>query len=147
MQKSFMNFSAIAARVIVSGKRVGALLRSRALPPALAAVSILPQGFPKGANVTFCDALSFAQNLINFALYYLLFPLGIIMIIVGGVMYIMYGAQPSLQGQGKKLITNAVTGIAIVLLSWVIVNTIFNVLAGTQQPNGFPYPWYQISCQ
>lgn len=110
------------------------------------AQSLVPANTPSGANVTFCDFFSLGQNVINFALDYIVFPLAILMIIVAGVMFIMSGANPSMRGRANSLIKDVVIGVAIILLAWVIINTVFLVLTGNNTPSGFPWPWNSINC-
>ena len=54
----------------------------------------------------------------------------VIMVIVGGYQYIFAGFNDAKKGAGKKTITNALVGLVIALLSWVIVNVIqVNIIA------------------
>ena len=48
--------------------------------------------------------------------------------IYGGYMYILSSGEPAKVAKGKKAITGAVIGLAIVLLATVIVNTILRIL-------------------
>jgi hypothetical protein len=43
--------------------------------------------------------------------------------------------------QGKSLITNAVIGIAIISVSWIIVNTLFHVMTGDNN-----FIWSKVTC-
>jgi len=54
------------------------------------------------------------------------------------------GDNQSRFGDGKKAITSAVIGILIALLSWVLLDTIFRIIApGFEGQFG---PWNELSC-
>jgi len=42
----------------------------------------------------------------------------------------------------RKVITNAVYGILIVLLAWVVLTELLSILSG----GGLANPWYEIEC-
>jgi hypothetical protein len=60
-----------------------------------------------------------------------IFILAPIMVVVGGVMILMAGANPGMLESGKKAITAAVVGLIIVLCAYLIVNTFITVLSIT----------------
>lgn len=50
--------------------------------------------------------------------------LAVLMIVVGGIQYIGSGMSPSGKSDAKDRITNALIGLLLALLSWLILNTI-----------------------
>lgn len=54
----------------------------------------------------------------------------LLFIIIGGFQYILSGANPDLAEQGKKTIKNAVIGLVIVILSYIIVVVVTNTFLG-----------------
>jgi len=66
-------------------------------------------------------------------------------IIAGGIMILTAGIKPDQLQKGKSIITGTIIGLVIALLSWTILNMIFNALAD-QGGAGFPWPWNQIQC-
>ncbi|KKR06536.1 MAG: hypothetical protein UT32_C0018G0038 [Parcubacteria group bacterium GW2011_GWC2_39_14] len=50
--------------------------------------------------------------------------LAVLMIMIGGVMYLIGGLNPNMIKHGKELITGAVTGLVLLLGSYVLLNTI-----------------------
>ena len=56
--------------------------------------------------------------------------LAVLFVIIGGYQYISSGANQELAETGKKTLTNAIIGVAIIVLSWVIVNAISVLLQG-----------------
>ena len=50
--------------------------------------------------------------------------LAVMMIMIGGIMYLIGGLNPNMIKHGKELITGAVTGLVLLLGSYVLLNTI-----------------------
>ncbi|MDO8572802.1 MAG: hypothetical protein Q7S11_03490 [bacterium] len=50
--------------------------------------------------------------------------LAVLMIVIGGIQYIGSGMSPSGKSDAKDKITNAIMGLLLALLSWLILNTI-----------------------
>ena len=60
-------------------------------------------------------------------------------------MILTAGLKPDQVSRGKSIILGTLVGLAIALLSWTILNVIFNALAN-QESEGFPWPWNEIQC-
>jgi hypothetical protein len=57
--------------------------------------------------------------------------LALLFFIYGGIMFLIAGGSSEMIGKGKKIITNAVIGVALVLGAWIIVNFAIAALTGT----------------
>jgi hypothetical protein len=79
------------------------------------------------------------KKIIDFAIYNLIFPISAVMIVVGGIMIMLAGDSSSRVATGKEIITAAVVGLLIALLSWLIIDTIMKILTG-----GRLGPWNQL---
>lgn len=64
-----------------------------------------------------------ARTIVNFFLYFLGF-VATVMIIYGGVLYVTSAGEDENTGKAKKILTYAIVGIIIILLSFAIVNTV-----------------------
>jgi len=93
-----------------------------------------------GPTCTFCHLLQLAQNVINFLLTLSLF-LAVIFIVWGAIMMMLSAGNEKNFESAKKIMTGAVIGVAVVLGSYIILNTFFLLISG--QPN---FPWYKINC-
>jgi hypothetical protein len=102
-------------------------------------------GTTKNPNpCTLCDIFKLVQTIINF-ISVGLFILAPIFIVVGGLMILLAGAKPSNLETGKSIIKNAIIGVIIALLAWVVINTLFNTLV-SEDKSKFPGPWNTIQC-
>lgn len=61
--------------------------------------------------------------------------LALLFFIYGGITFMMAGGKSETIDKGKKIITNAVIGVAIVLGAWIIVNFAIAALTGTPVSN------------
>jgi len=96
------------------------------LPVAASAqVSVPNPGLPGSSDQT-VDTIVF--NIIQFWLLPIVGIIAVLFIIVGGFQYILSGANNELAKRGKETLKNAVIGLIIVLLSYVVVTVIVNTL-------------------
>jgi len=98
---------------------------------------ITPQRFQEMENIASpvgrCDILQIVSNVIGL-LYAIVFPIAIIMIMIGGVTLITAGGSEKRIKQGKGYITSAIIGIIIALSAGIIIGTIIQglgVIEGT----------------
>lgn len=75
-----------------------------------------------------CDLIDTAINVIYFGITLALFVIAPIVVAIGAIMIMLAGANPGMLESGKKALVGAVIGIAIVLCSYLIVNTVITVL-------------------
>jgi len=79
---------------------------------------------------TVCDAAKVMANVSDF-LVQLSIAVGILMMVVGGILVMLHGANPRMYQQGMNAVKMAVFGIAIALGAWLIINTVITVLTGS----------------
>jgi len=106
------------------------------------AAGLVPCG-GDGNPCTWCHLFELVKNIIDFAMK-ILFPLAAVMIVYGGILMMVSGSSPEKFSSGKKIITSAIIGIAIALLSWLILDTIFKIIAPGFEGNFGP--WNDLSC-
>ncbi|MFZ5559196.1 MAG: pilin [Patescibacteria group bacterium] len=95
-----------------------------------------------GRDCTLCDIFVMIQNIIDFILI-AIFIIAPVFIVVGGVIILSSTGIPERVGLGKRIVFNTIIGLAIALLSWTILNMLFNVLLPS---GGFPWPWNEVRC-
>ena len=101
--------------------------------------AVITTGGPLGP-CDFCDGLVVTSNIIQFLLYFAV-TLSVGMIVYGGLLMMVAAGNESRFAEGKKKITGAVTGLAIALSAWAIVNTVLTFLSGNPS-----FPWSNITC-
>lgn len=82
---------------------------------------------PLGSGTT--TVIDVVRNVIN-GIFGLLGAVAVGMIVYGGVMYMTGGSSKDGVEKGKKIITSAVVGLVIVLLSLAIIDLLFVLLGG-----------------
>lgn len=119
--------------LLISGLMVLGLLLVGYAPAAMAQL-ITTQDMPSniaGAVGGETSVRALIVTIINFFLFFLGL-IATIMIIYGGVTYVTAAGEQERVDSAKKIITYAIVGIIIVLLSFAIVNTVLQAGAGTQ---------------
>src|SRR3989344_4389768 len=90
-----------------------------------------------------CDLLKLFKNIIDFVLVGLMPPAAAILFVWGGFLILMGGANPGWITQGRSIFFNTAIGVAILLASWLITNTIIRSLA---EDNIAP-EWWKFECR
>jgi hypothetical protein len=92
---------------------------------------------------TLCHLFVLFKRIVDFLAKDILFPLAVLMIIIGGVMFLTAAGNPERIGTAKKILTSTVMGLVIIFLAWLIVDTIIMVLT----PANSPFRnWNEIDC-
>ncbi len=127
--------------------------------PSLAG-GLIPCGGPGEPACQFCHFFVLFKNVVDFFLKPptgIVYPLAVLMLVIGGFMYVLAHAGPAelLAGGGKggpallskanRLFTSVVWGLLIIFAAWVIVNTFF-MLIGVQEWTGLRQGWWRINC-
>lgn len=96
-------------------------------------------GGPPGP-CTFCDGLQVAANVV--ALLRDIAMIGAVLMVVVGALQMLFAAgSPEKFATGRKTIQSAIIGLAIALVSWLVVAEVFHLLSGVPSA-----PWNQIDC-
>lgn len=99
-----------------------------------------------GPNCNYCDFLATGNRIINFLLVNVMFPVAAIIFVVGGITIMTAGDSSSRYQKGKEMIKGTIIGIIIALLAWLVIDTLFQVLAPKAQTITSA-PWYQLQCK
>lgn len=124
-----------------------------------AAVGLVPCGTSTTDPCQFCHLFVLIHNVYNFLALQITPALAVVMFVFGGLLLMFSGSDTVLSGgakqsaTAKRILTGTVMGVVLVLLSWILVNTTINVIAGfgveaeiAGQPAGFPWPWNAPVC-
>jgi len=119
------------------------LLKASLVPCGLGP-TLLENGTPNPAfkACTVCDFFVLAQNIINFFLI-IMIPLVTIAAVYIAFLFMFSGGSSSKITDAKSKAWLVLLGIFWVLGSWLVLNTILNIVAN---PGAFPWPWNQIKC-
>lgn len=113
----------------------------------IAQAALVPCGPGSGAGAcTFCQLFTLAERVINFAIFNIAVPLAVIAIIYGGFVIMTAGDSTEKAKKGKSILTAAVVGVVIALASWLIIDTILNVIAVGKIPDQWWNPRSAINC-
>ena len=105
---------------------------------------IVPCGtsYTDNTPCTVCHFYKLLQNIINFILY-ITASLATLMATFIAFLFLFSGGSPQKITDAKSKLWLLVLGIAWVLGSWLVLNTILSFIVNKSV---FPWPWNQISC-
>lgn len=123
----------LASTVLLTPSLAPALAQTGAPPvgstgdAAQEGLSAIGQAYPPGARTTDANIQNIAKKIIDWALY-LAAIIAVIFIIIGGFLYITSAGDPGRATKGRNTLVNALIGLAIVVLSYLIVQVVYNFL-------------------
>jgi uncharacterized membrane protein YwzB len=100
-------------------------------PVALVFAQFTKIDCPTGIN---CSNTTSVSGLIRMVINWLLgiaFGIAVLFLIIGGFWYITSAGNEETAEKGKKTAVNAIIGIVIIILSYVIVNVVSNLVASS----------------
>jgi hypothetical protein len=102
---------------------------------------------------TKCELLHLVKNIIDFIMIALAPILATVFFIIAGVYLMLGGANPGMLATGKRMFSSTFMGILIVMLAWLITNTLIRTIAATiivDESTGEiidTSQWWNISCE
>ncbi len=97
----------------------------------------------------FCHFFVMIDGIFDFVLTYIVPPIAVLMIVVGGIMFYFAGGNPNLVIRGKSLIKSVIIGLFIAYGSFMIVGFLLNVV-GAADRNPIKDVWqngvFTINC-
>ncbi len=120
----------------------------------LAAEGLVPCGNDLNGNgkvdpeeaCSFCHLFQLFDNIVDFILVRFVPPLAILMLVVGGVMFIAGAGSPAQINKGKGILTATITGLAIVYVAWLLVSFFFEAI-GVATWTGLQGGWFTFPCE
>jgi hypothetical protein len=94
---------------------------------------------------TKCDLLVLLKNLIDFVMIALGPILATVFFIVAGIYIMLGGVNPGMLATGKRIFNSTFIGIVIIMLAWLITNTLIQTLvrSGLVGASG---NWWNLKC-
>jgi len=88
-------------------------------------------------DCTLCDFFVLIDNIIDFALLRLAPPIALLMLIIGGGMFMLAAGDPQKVTTGRKMITSVLIGLAIIYGAYFLVGLLLQSigLAGWIEPH------------
>jgi hypothetical protein len=106
---------------------------------------LVPCGGPGEPRCQICHLFVMLDTIIDFALFYIVFPVTTLLIVISGGMYMFSIGNPEHINKAKSILSSVIIGLVIIFSSWLIVNT-FMTGIGLAEWVGGGDGWYRINC-
>ena len=95
------------------------------------ATGLVPCGLDATCPCEIQDFFVMLARIFNFAIKWIVTPLAVLMLTIGGVLILISAGNPNLAGLGKKTLYAAIIGLVLAFGSWLIIGFILNALGYT----------------
>ena len=93
-------------------------------------------------DCTTCDFVKMVKNVIDLMIYMVTPALATFLFIIAGFLMLLSGANPSYFTQAKRIFTETIWAVVVILCAWMIVNTFIQSFG----PPSAAGNWFQFSC-
>jgi hypothetical protein len=115
------------------------------LIPNFLQARLVPCGGPNQPACQICHLFEMLDRIIDFVLFYIVFPLAVLLIVIGGGMFMLSGGDPQTINNAKSILFSTIIGLVIIFSSWLLVNT-FMTGIGLAEWVGGGRGWFEIPC-
>jgi len=77
------------------------------------------------------DLFNLITRVFNFIVWKISLPLAGLIVVIGGVLYVISGVDPGMKDRGKKMIIGAGWAIGLLLGAWLIVDIVLKTIGYT----------------
>lgn len=91
-----------------------------------------------------CHLFVMLDGTIDFILFNIVFPLGTLLLVIGGGMFMLSSGEPQKITSAKKILFSTIVGLIIIFSSWLMVNTLMTGIGVSEWAGGAE--WFQINC-
>jgi hypothetical protein len=91
-----------------------------------------------------CHLFVMLDGTIDFVLFNIVFPLGTLLLVIGGGMFMLSSGEPQKITSAKKILFSTIVGLIIIFSSWLMVNTLMTGIGVSDWAGGAE--WFQINC-
>lgn len=95
------------------------------------------------APCTFCHFLVLFKRIVDFLTTVIAFPVLVLMIIIGGIMFLTSSGSEKQLNKAKEILKAAFIGVVIILCAWLVIDTVITVLTPIDSPI---QGWNEIEC-
>jgi len=92
---------------------------------------LVPCGGDGEEECNLCHLWQLSDNILDFVTLQLVFPIAALLFVAAGVVFLTSGGSDEKVTLAKKIFTNTVIGLIIVLCSWLLIDTLISTIAGS----------------
>lgn len=117
------------------------------LPLAGFSAGLVPCG-EAGNPCNICHLFELINRVWGWIINFIVTPIAVLMLMIGGFMLVTAAGNPSQVETGKKILTAAVIGVAIIFGAFIMVNTVFKAIGVSDFAISFTGAdkWAQFNC-
>jgi len=99
----------------------------------------------EAAECDFCHFFYLLKNIIDWIVFRIAPVLAVLLVVFGGFILATSRGNPGQSQKGKDILIWTFAGLAVIFVSWLVVNSLFAGL-GVTEWTGLQEGWWQFSC-
>ena len=116
------------------------------------AAGLVPCGGPGEPACQLCHLFVLLDNVIDFFLFKIVFPVSVLLLVIGGFMFLFYAENPQMVEQGKKILISVIIGLVIIFSAYFVIGTFLKTIGLAKWTTDIYQNWwnkgfFQIPCQ
>ena len=93
-----------------------------------------------------CHIFEMIDTILDFIILKLTPVVAVLMLVIGGIMFLFAGANPNTLETAKKIITTTVIGLVIIFTAWIVISTFLNYIGVASWTGLGSGGWSVINC-
>ena len=113
-------------------------------PTQVYSAGLVPCGGEGESACQLCHFFVMFDNIAKFVLTRLVPPIGVLMLVIGGVMFFMAAGNPAGISKAKSLLTSVIIGLIIIYGAYLLISAFFTII-GVNEWTGLK-TWFKYPC-
>jgi hypothetical protein len=95
---------------------------------------------------TLCHAFTLIHDAVNFFIFNITLPIAVLMIIVGGILYLVGGNNPQQIALANRIFYNTFLGLVIIFGAFILIGTFLSLIGVAEWTGLGANQWFKINC-
>jgi len=95
---------------------------------------------------TLCHVFIVIHDVVNFFIFDIVLPVGVLMIVIGGILYLVGGNNPQQIALANKIFYNTFLGLGIIFGGFILIGTFLSLIGIAEWTGLGTNQWFKINC-
>jgi hypothetical protein len=97
----------------------------------------------EGCPCKFCHFFVMFDRIVDFVLFKLVPPIAVLMLLIGGAMFIFGGGSPAIVTKGKNIMTSVAIGLIIIFVAYLVIGLFLHMIGLNDWTTDIYRSWWE----